>query len=96
MEETKYISSEERFSISSETGRIYDFVREVEEYNRLNGTRLSYGQYESMLNCIKEKREKEIRAKIALKIGAIMQSQGVTPKEVEKAYDSLDKRGKKK
>ena len=53
-----YTAPEQRFKISAETGRIYAFVREVEVYNRLNGTRLSYGQYENMLFLEREKRKR--------------------------------------
>ena len=95
MKEVKYISAEERFGISSETGRIYAFVHESEEYNKLHGTKLSYGQYENLLFLKSEKRKKAERAKNSAKIGAILQSQEATPKEVEKAYDSLEKRGRK-
>ena len=88
----RYLSPEQRFKISAETGRIYAFVREVEEYNRLHGTKLSYGQYENMLFLEREKRKRE---KNSAKIGAILQSQEASPEEVEKAYDSLEKRGRK-
>lgn len=50
-----YTAPEKRLRISSETGRIYAFVREVEVYNRLNGTNYTYGQYESMLFLEREK-----------------------------------------
>ena len=53
-----YTAPEKRLRVSSETRRIYAFVREVEVYNRLNGTRLSYGQYENMLFLEREKRKR--------------------------------------
>ena len=31
---------------TAETQSVYDFVAEVERYNKKHGTRLSYGQYE--------------------------------------------------